>query len=249
MSKEPQAVNTIAPLANVAMCMRAMERAMKRPAHLPGLVSFYGPSGWGKTKAAIYAANHYRAYYVVAKDSWTRKAMLLAMLSEMGVVPAKVTYEMVDQVAEQLVKSRRPLIVDEMDKVVKRQLVDVLRDIYDGSYAPMLLIGEERLEINLRQWERFHNRILDWMPAQPVSLDDAKHLRALYCKRVKIADDLLVAAHEAVDGNTSRLCINIERIQEVGLELGRDRIGLAEWGDREFYTGEAKRRELPRRVT
>ncbi len=33
--------------------------------------------------------------------------------------------------------------------------------------------------------ERFHNRVLDWVPAQPASLADAKHLRALYCKRVK----------------------------------------------------------------
>ncbi len=244
---EPQVVKTTAPLANVALCMRALERAMKRPEHLPGIVAFYGLSGEGKTTAAIYAANHYRAYYVEAKDSWTRKAMLLAILNEMGVVPAKTTYDMVSQAAEQLVKSRRPLIVDEMDHIVRRNLVETLRDIYEGSNAPMLLIGEERIEINLRPTDRFHNRVLDWVPSQPASFDDAKHLRGLYCKRVKIADDLLRALHEAVNGNTRRICVNLERVQETALELGKDRIGLDEWNGREFYTGEAKRRQIPRR--
>lgn len=248
MTKETQVASTTAPLANVAMCMRALERAMKRPEHLPGLVSFYGPSGEGKTTAAIYAANHYRAYYVEAKDSWTRKAMLLAILNEMGVVPAKTTYEMVNQAAEQLVKSRRPLIVDEMDYIVKRNLVESLRDIYEGSNAPMLLIGEERIEINLRAWERFHNRVLDWVPSQPASLADVSHLRSLYCKRVKIADDLLAAIHEAVNGNTRRICVNLERVQEHARTHNKTSIDLAGWGDREFYTGEAKRRQIPRRV-
>ena len=53
---EVHASATTAPLKNVALCTRLLEQAINRPAHLPGLVCFYGPSGWGKSFAAAYAA-------------------------------------------------------------------------------------------------------------------------------------------------------------------------------------------------
>lgn len=245
MTKERQTVNTTtAPLANVAACMRALDIAMRRPEHLPGLVAFYGPSGWGKTIASAYAANHHRAYYVEAKSSWTKKALLLAVLTEMGVVPGTTIYEMTDQVAEQLVISGRPLIIDEFDALVQKNQVEIVRDIYEGSNAPILIIGEERLEVHLRKWERFHNRVLDWVPAQPASLADAKHLRTLYCKRVKIADDLLAHIHKLARGNVRRICVNLERAQVYAATRGLDPITLEDCGDMEFYTGEAPQRKL-----
>ena len=45
-------VNTVANLANVSLAVKALERAIDRPAHLPGMVVLYGPSGWGKSTAA-----------------------------------------------------------------------------------------------------------------------------------------------------------------------------------------------------
>jgi len=50
---------TTAPLTNVSLCMKALSRAMDRPGHLPGMVCFYGPSGWGKStrKRIISSAN------------------------------------------------------------------------------------------------------------------------------------------------------------------------------------------------
>jgi hypothetical protein len=243
---EPQVVKTTAPLANVAACMRAVERAMNRHEHLPGIVAFYGPSGWGKTFSSTYAANRYRAYYVEAKSVWVKSSLLEAILDEMGIVPpAQATIaDMVDLAAEQLVVSNKPLLIDEFDHVVKHNLVEVVRDIYEGSNGAILIIGEERLEVNLRKWERFHNRVLDWVPAQPASFEDAKHLRALYSKRAKVADDLLTRIHEIAHGNVRRICVNIGRAEEAALEQGVERIGLAEWGSREFYTGEAPRRKV-----
>jgi len=61
----------IAPLANITLADRAITRAMERAEHLPGMVEFHGPSGWGKSIAANYVANRYRAYYVQAKSVWT----------------------------------------------------------------------------------------------------------------------------------------------------------------------------------
>jgi AAA domain len=238
MTEKLNGVKTTAPLQNVSLCASALERAMRRPRHLPGLVCFYGPAGWGKSVSAVYAANRHRAYYVEARSTWTTRAMLLGILKEMGIAPGRTVYEMTDQVCEQLERSERPLIIDEMDHLVGRGCVESLRDLYEGSKAAMLIIGEEGLPSKLQRWERFHSRVLDWRAAQPVSVEDARYLEQLYCDRIDIADDLLGRIHGLARGAVRRVCVNLEAVQEWALTQGLERVGLAEWGKRELYTGD-----------
>lgn len=244
MTQTSAPVNTIAPLRNVAVAMGAMKRAVERPLHLPGMVTFSGPSGFGKSMAAAYVANKYRAFYVEAKSTWTKKALLLAILREMGKVPAKTIPEMTDQVADELVLSGRPLIVDEMDHIVEKKAVETIRDIYEGSKAAILLIGEELLPMKLKQWERFHGRILDWKQAEPVDHADAAHLRGLYCRQVDVADDLLEKVLRAAHGSARRVCVNLEFIQTEALSDGVATADLAWWGGRGLHTGEPPARRF-----
>lgn len=234
----------IALLRNVALCGQVLDHALKRAPHLPGIVAFYGPSGWGKSCAASYCANKFRAVYVACKSSYTKKALLLAILKEMGIQPAKTIYDMVDQIAEQLMLSGRPLIIDEMDHIVEKNAVEIVRDIYESSGAAMLLIGEEQFPNKLRQWERFHNRVLDWQPAQPTEKGDARKLADLYCTEVKVADDLLERILDASRGAARRICVNLEKVRQEALAAGVDKIDLATWGKRELYTGDAPVRRI-----
>ena len=184
-------INSIAPLQNVSLVNKALQRVVNRRDHLPGLITFFGPAGFGKTWAAIYAANKHRAYYIEAKEYWTRKALLTAILKEMGIRPDKTISEMADQVSEQLARSNKPLIIDEFDHIVRRNLVEMVRSIYEGSNATILIIGEENVPTQLKkQSERFHSRMLDWVQAVPPDLDDAKMIRKLYIDDVTIKDIL-----------------------------------------------------------
>lgn len=232
-----------APLRNVALFNRALEGAIGRPSHLPGMVVFYGPSGWGKSYAAAYAANRHRAYYVEAKSTWTRKAFLLSLLKEMGIQPASSNYEMVDQIAEQLVLSERPLIIDEMDHLVEKKAVEVIRDIYEGSNAAIMLVGEERMPGRLKVWERFHNRILEWQAAQPCTLQDAALLAQLYSD-VRIGQALLSRIHDLSRGAARRIAVNIERVRQCALAAGKKSIDISDMNGCELYMGEPPRRKL-----
>lgn len=233
-----------APLVNVSLCVSALEKAMNRPAHLPGIVTFSGPSGYGKSTAAAIAANRFEAVYVQAKSTWTRKAAHLAILKEMGVSPAKTLYGMAEQVAEQLARSRCPLIVDECDYLLKNGAIEMIRDIYESSNAAILLIGEENLPGRLRQWERFHGRVLDFVLAEAATLHDAGALRDLYVDGVEIADDLLAKAHKESRGSVRRICVNLERIRQEAEDNGLDRMDLAAWGSRALFTGDAPARRI-----
>jgi hypothetical protein len=160
----------------------------------------------------------------------------------MGIAPASTVAAMVEQISEQLALSERPLIVDEFDHLVDRNQVELVRDIYEGSNSPILILGEENLPHKLSKWERFHGRVLAWIPAQFASFEDAAALRELYCGKVRIADDLLKRVHELSRGSVRRICVNLELIQETALSSGKSEMDSAAWGNRELFSGEAARR-------
>lgn len=232
----------IADLTNVGLCLTALHRAMNRPDHLPGMVCFYGPSGWGKSMACARAANLHRAYYVECRDTWNRKKLLSAVLGDMAVVPGRTLYDMLDQAAEQLAVSRRPLILDEADKLIDRGMIEMIRDLYEQSGAAIMLVGEELLPAKLRRFERFHGRILHWAPAQPVDMPDASLLRELYATRVPVEDALLARIVKVAKGSARRVAVNLEHTQEIALAEGWEMVTLDSWGNRGFYTGEAPKR-------
>lgn len=236
----------MAQISNLSLCDIALERALSRTASLPGLVCFYGPSGYGKSMSAAWVANAKRAYYIQARSVWSKKHTLKAILTEMGVKPLGTLAEMADQAAEQLATSGRPLIIDEMDHLVDRGAVELVRDLYEASQAAILLIGEEFLPTKLKKYERFHGRILAWVPAQPVSLEDARKLIPIYSPQVALADDLLAHVVALAHGSVRRVAVNLELIRDSALMQGRDQIDLAAWnkGKGELYTGEAPTRRV-----
>lgn len=229
---------TIANLQNISLCMQAIKTAQDRPQHLPGIVCFFGHSGFGKSTAAGFLASELNAIYVEAKSTWTQKALLENILLMMGIDPAKTINKMMDQVAQELAISNRPLIVDEMDHLVHKKSVEIIRDIYESSGAPILLIGEERLPHKLMEWERFHGRILEWVQAQPAGTDDARELAALFASEITIADDLLGEVSRISSGSVRRICVNIDLIKRESRKLGKTEIDRSVWGNRPLHTGQ-----------
>jgi hypothetical protein len=234
----------IAPLANIAVAERAISRALGRGMHQPGMVVMNGPSGYGKSMAAAWVTARNRAYYVQANDFWTKKAMLKDICRALGLQfkPGDTVDEMAKTVVAQLEQSGRPLIIDEFDYVVDKNLVEAVRSIYEGSKASILIIGEEALPQKLKKWERFHGRVLDWYPAQPASIDDARELAKLYCPHVTVADCLLGKLVDKARGSVRRISTNLETIQEEAMGNAWDKVTLELWGNRPIHTGEPPRR-------
>lgn len=234
----------IAPLANIAVAERAISRALGRGLHQPGLVVMHGPSGYGKSMSAAWVTARNRAYYVQASDFWTKKAMLKDICRALGLQfkPGDTVDEMAKMVVAQLEQSGRPLILDEFDYVVDKNLVEAVRSLYEGSKAAILIIGEEALPQKLKKWERFHGRILDWYPAQPASVEDARELARLYCPHVEVADCLLEKLVDKARGSVRRISTNLETVQEEAMGMAWEKVTLELWGTRPIHTGEPPRR-------
>lgn len=234
--------STFAPLRNVILASKAMEILVHREPNEPGMGAFYGDSGLGKSMAAAFVANRYRAVYVECRSYFTKKSLLLSILEELGLQPGKTIYEMVRQIGAQLDHSRQPLIIDEMDHIVDRNLVELLRDVYEVSQTPILMIGEERFPAKLRKWERFHNRMLIWQPAERTDLEDTQKLAKLYSSDVELKTDLLEFFVKGARGVARRIVVNISTARREAKDAGKRTFSLADWGSRPVYNGEPPRR-------
>src|SRR3954468_7180118 len=148
-------------LENVASFMAMTMRLVDRAPHLPGFGVCHGPSGYGKTYASIFAQNKTKAIRVEVGDSWTRRTLLRNILRECGeIVKEKWPISDLSDMAKSVLGEdpRRPLIVDEADKLVDKGFIELMRELQESSGAPVILIGEEKLPAKLLTVERMHNR-------------------------------------------------------------------------------------------
>jgi DNA transposition AAA+ family ATPase len=125
----------------------------------------------------------------------------------------------------------RPIILDEADHLVKKSLVDVIREISDPTHAPIIMIGEVHLPTKLQEFDLAHNRVLEWTLAEACALDDARELAKLYAGGLAIADDLLRKIVVDTDGCTRRVVTNIDRVRVFCLRQGIERINAAGYAE------------------
>ncbi|AJY41469.1 ATP-binding protein [Burkholderia humptydooensis] len=250
MVKTTPAINRpaggIAPIATLDLVAATIERLNQRRGGVPGIGVLHGPAGWGKTFATNSIAVESRAYYVQMRSAWSAKVMLEKILYEMGVKHGRATKSgLLDLVCEQLSASRRTLIIDEFDYCAKSDaLIELTRDIYEGSQGSLLLVGEELLPKKLEQWERFHSRVLTWAPAQPVSVSDAGKLASIYAPDLAIANDVLSHLVELSRGSVRRVCVNLVSIHEHCMTRGMADFERSDLDSIALYTGRAPERRV-----
>lgn len=240
--KDHSQVKKAAPLRNVAAFSTLIGRVVERDLSLPGMACFYGPSGLGKTKSAVYGANHYRAAYVECGQYTTARSLLVSILIELGVArPRGTVAELITEAIKLMAADiRRPIIVDEAHHIAQRRFVDVLRELHDKSLAPIILIGEEMLPAHLETFERVHNRMLDWVAAQPCNRHDFALLVKSYCPELEISENLAEALLNQTKGNTRRIVVNLAKVEETAGRDGLTRIDLDAFGGTDaIVTGRA----------
>lgn len=220
---------TLAPLKNVTACLDVAQRTIDQPAGVDRLGMFFGPSGYGKSKASMYLQNKVQAIYLEVFDYWTRKVFVECLLAELGVDKPRGTVASMMMQALQLLRDdpHRLLIIDEADKLVDKGFIELVRDIYKGARIPVLLVGEELLPQKLKQYERCANRVTAYGMANPCDLGDARVLAKAYQSKLEIADDLLGHIVNETKGVASRIVASlndvaqfahVHRVTQVGLQ-------------------------------
>jgi hypothetical protein len=228
-----------AQLTNMRLALRTYLDCLEAREGSPRLGILYGNSGFGKSVAAAFTASRTNAAYIEAKSIWTQRSLLEAVADELGITRLERSApRILQQIIDALNHEPRGLLIDEMDHLVKKSQVEIIRDIHDATRIPIVMIGEESLPAKLKSWERFDNRILVATPAQAASVEDGRKLRDHYCSRISISDDLVDLFTKACRGVTRRIVVNLQNAQSVAIEQSQSRIDRDWWADRPILTGE-----------
>lgn len=234
---------SVAPLKNVAECFAVAQKLIDRPAGVDGLGLFYGPSGYGKSQASLYVQNKLKAIYIEVFEYWNKQKFTKAILQELGVAnPTGSFVSMMDQILSLLQDHpNRLLIIDEADKLIDKQMIEYVRDIYKGARVPVLLVGEELLWDKLKKYERCDTRVTADGMANPSDLDDARALASIYVRPLHVHDDLLQHVLDETEGVTARVVTSLQEIGQFAKARQMAAISRAEYTG-SIFTGRVTRR-------
>jgi DNA transposition AAA+ family ATPase len=233
MTEETHKRSKTAALQNVALFLELVESLRDAPHYLDRYGVFYGESGLGKTTAATHASISMGCAYIECGSSWSTGKLVDALAHELNLGQIKgAVHKRVDEIIRCLADDPVTLLLDEADHLIKKSMIDLVREIGDQSRAPVIFIGERDLPKKLQAFERGHNRIMEWVQSKPCSFNDAKKLLQVYAPDVAIADDLLRKTVADTYGSTRRIVNNIFRYTQFAKTRGWKSLDLAQ------YTGE-----------
>lgn len=233
-----------APLSNLALAARAVKRCIERSPNLPGICVVHARYGSGKTMAMGYCNKTFEGFMVECQSHFTKKAFTQMVLAEMDIKPARTVSDMMGQIAEELDKSGRPLMLDDVHRMTNTAVLGLVLDLHQSARTTIVLAGDEKFPATLRRYdEQLYSRVLVWQPVPPSNLEDARRLAAFYCPGLDVKDDLLASFLEKTRRNARLVCINLDDVREYCRHEGVKKMDLESWGRRAIYTGDAVLRE------
>lgn len=227
----------VAPIKNLLATQIATETLIQRSYGVPGLGLYHGPSGLGKTVAATYMYNQVNGIYVSTRAHDTTSSLLSRIVEELGAQPAHRISKNVDFIIEQMSMNDRPLFIDEADYLMHdKRMLETIRDLYDGTEVPVILIGMDQIARRISAHKQFFNRISEWVEFKPADMDDVRTMAdSLLEHDIQVEDELLDNLRVASGGELRRITIGLEKIEGLAVANELDLITLEAWGDQPFH--------------
>lgn len=230
--------HVMASTKNVWKFMNAVEDLLNRPMGTEGMGLLWGEPGEGKSTAVARVCDKYDGIYVRAMGCWTVTSMLGDICRELGGERKLRRSDMVEFIIQALKKDNRPLIpifIDEADYCFRQlEMVDSLRDIYDLSGCPVIMIGMEEIAKKVKTNSRIARRVTQWCEFKGLDIADVKTV-ADECCDVTISDDLCQYLHKECDANIGRIIIGLTKIEKLAKANGIVAMDCAAWGNKPLY--------------
>lgn len=223
----------VAKLKTLSLAFDAMERIKNASPELPRMAVMSAPPGYGKTTALSTLAHPqtFNGVYVSVRPFDTTKSLAHLLLRELGVSfkPSWPVTTLYDHICEALQMRDRPLLIDEVDHIAETKAIEFIRSIHDITHCPVMLIGEQELKGKLlNNHSRFHDRVLVWVKAVKLDLEDAGRLAAHQCPDITFDQDLLADLVEASEGVTRRAATMLDGWKETAKRKGVKHLGVGD---------------------
>jgi len=221
---------------NLDRLYSGFQELVNRSKDVPGMGVLTGPTGAGKTTGIAWIVNQVNGYHVRARATWTVTALLDACVAQLfgPDVMFKTNSAKVDQIVEVMAGDRRPLFVDEGDFLFKdTKMLETLRDIFDLSFQPVVVIGMEGFDHRLAQRKQYARRVLQWIKFGALDLADIR-LYVDTITEVKLTDDMVAKLQKESGGLIGNIAVAIELIESFARGRELTEVSAAAWGDRQM---------------
>lgn len=142
---------------NVQRLRKVIGMAVDTEKGRPGMVAVWGEAGTGKTEASqmLYAE---QGFYLRAMEGITQCAFMQDLCYEVKGSRPHGTHRCKTEIIHELEGTHTPIYIDEADRLDIRRIED-MRDIYDMTGCPIILIGEQAFLSRLESRSRIIDRI------------------------------------------------------------------------------------------
>lgn len=170
----------------------AVVSALDADRGLSGFVLAHGQAGRGKTVACDQYYSLNGGARVKVWQNWSQTDFMQRVLFEVrgqnGDMPRHRGNRCKEMIVEQLRNRRMPIIIDEADRLRMERIED-LRDIFEETGVPVVLVGEEGLLGLLTERRRIWSRVVHEVEFGPISGEEVA-VYALDAAGLDIPDDL-----------------------------------------------------------
>lgn len=201
-----------------------------------------GDPGSGKTTGIINAQNQTNGVVIEAYSTWNNRWMLASLCDALGIVRSGHAHPMFEDCVKQLKGNKRPIFVDEVNRLVETlssdKLLSILSTLYalhDGAGIPILMFGFADFAQQLRSRasknptvKALIQRVVFWQEFKGCNFADAKLVTQARCE-VKIEDEVIADLIKARDYSYRDLIFSLTELERFALANSFNTIGINEF--------------------
>lgn len=159
---------------NVKNFVALMEEIRNLPLSIPKIALVYGEYGLGKSETIKWWTFRNDCIYVRANQGMTLRWLLTDIAEELDIESFWKVNETFDQIEKALIQTHKTIIIDEVDYLVDKNIIETLRDLHDRTGCPLVLVGMANINIKLSRYPHLMDRIYKKYEFQKFNSEDIK---------------------------------------------------------------------------
>ena len=161
---------------NVKNFVSLMEEVKQLPNNIPKIILVYGEYGLGKSETIKWWTFKNDCIYVRANQGMTSRWLLSEIAEELGEEPFWHIQETFNLIEKKLKENPKPIIIDEVDYLLERNTIETLRDLYDTTSCPLVLVGMDNIDKKLSRYPHIIDRIYKSFKFERYDFEDVKQI-------------------------------------------------------------------------
>lgn len=144
---------------NVVNFVSLMNELQNLPPNIPKMALVYGDYGLGKSETIKWWTFKNDCVYVRAVQNMSPRWLLSEIAEELNEEPfwhSKETFEIIEN---HLFQNPKTIIIDEVDYLIEKKTIELLRDLHDRTGCPLVLVGMDQVDKKLSRFPHLTDRI------------------------------------------------------------------------------------------